>query len=179
MFYSSNKEITLDEVIFSSYIWKIESQLFWSGSSLGHKQRRGLRHLYCTSKRRFKGAVLTLSTWTLSVGTTSEVTDHILGAGKYCFGLFCDAPWPLGLLLSRESRLCGFCHLWQWIFGRENDAQAPVCISAFEFLLCCKTYSVWFQKAFQCCSLQTLPALLHLYTSCVCIYICNFPTIRC
>lgn len=92
VFYSSNKEITLDEVIFSSYIWKIESQLFWSGSSLGHKQRRGLRHLYCTSKRRFKGAVLTLSTWTLSVGTTSEVTDHILGAGKYCFGLFCDAP---------------------------------------------------------------------------------------
>ena len=92
MFYSSSKEITLDEVIFSSYIRKIESQLSWSGSSLGHKQRRGLRHLCCTSQKRFKDAVFALSTWALSTGATSEVTDHILGAGEYCFTLFWGVP---------------------------------------------------------------------------------------
>lgn len=92
VFYSSNKEITLDEVIFSSYIRKIESQLFWSGSSLGHKQRRGLRHLYCTSKKRFKDTVFALTTWALAQGITlGDVSAHILGAGEYCFHLFLGA----------------------------------------------------------------------------------------
>lgn len=106
VFYSSNKEITLDEVIFSSCIRKIESQLSWSGSSLGHKHRRGLRHLYYTSKKRFKDAVFALSAWDLPAGTTSEVTDHILGSGKDCFSLFWGAPWPLGLFYSSDKASC-------------------------------------------------------------------------
>lgn len=80
MFYSSNKEITLDEVIFSNYIRKIESQLSWPGSSSGHQQSRGCRHLHCTSKKRFKGTVFSLSSWVLSAGAAREVTEHILGA---------------------------------------------------------------------------------------------------
>lgn len=80
MFYSGNKEITLDEVIFSNYIRKIESQLSRPGSSLGHKQSRGLRRLYCTSKKRFKGTVFSLSTWALAAGAAREGTEHVLGA---------------------------------------------------------------------------------------------------
>lgn len=97
VFYSSNKPITLDEVIFSSYIRKIESQLSWSGSSLGHKKRAETFILYQKKKKKkektsFKDAMFALCTWALSTGTTSDVTDHIFGAGEYCFSFFWGAP---------------------------------------------------------------------------------------
>lgn len=179
MFYSSNKEITLDEVIFSSYIRKIESQLSWSGSSLGHKQRRGLRHLYCTSKKRFKDAVFALSTWALSAGTTSEVTDHILGAGEYCVSLFWSAPWPLGLFYSAEKAGCVafIARGSEYLLGR----------IVLRLLIVFLGSVLWTSPLLQnllCLTSESFPTLFSADPACTLtfvykMYIYNFPTIRC
>lgn len=50
---------------------------------------------------------------------------------------------------KKKSRLCGLCHVSQWIFGRENSTEAPDGIPGmFCKLLFC--YKICFQKTFQC-----------------------------
>lgn len=159
VFYSSNKEITLDEVIFSNCIRKIESQLPWPGSSLGHQQSRGCRHLHCTSKERCKGTVFSLSTWALSAGATGRSLSifwELQGCSL--------TPWTL--LLSSKSRLCGFCHLWKSLFGKDNNAETPtflVSVLRISTLLQNLLISENFPMLFSAVSVCTLTSKLPMY----------------
>lgn len=169
VFYSSNKEITLDEVILSNYIRKIESQLSWPGSSLGHQQSRGCRRLYCTSKKRFKGIVFSLSTWACSAGATREVTEHILGAAGSLGVLFN----PLHSFTQQQKQVVWFLSLVE-VTGRDSNAEVPAisgfCFKNFYSVAKSALISENFPILFSVVSVRSLTSKLHIY---------NFPTIRC
>lgn len=168
VFYSSNKDITLGEVIFSNYIRKIESQLSWPGSSLGHQQSRGCRGLYCTSKKK-KDLKALCSHWAPGP-YLQEQPGRSLGIFWEWQALLGCSLTPWTPLFSSKNRLCGYCH-------SGSECLVGTIMLRLLFLVSLLGIStllqnlLWFQKTPQHFSLLSLCALSHLS----CTYIISLP----